>query len=285
MSLAPAKSDGLLATRLTCAILFLPERVGGASPEGRVNASGELARVAAAKLDITMSAVPEIVTKAEFASLLGVSRPAVSQYISEKKISGPAIVGSGVRARINVEIARRQLNKNLDVVRHNSLSGKARTTGTLKTATVRQVPPPEAPEPPSPPPGARGPQTVSGDDLARVLGIDATAFQQAVRDGVIVRASKDRFELVRSINRYTESLRSALDAAQQPEETGVEEAIKNQRLDQLSLSNDKAREEALARSGRYVLAEDVQQEIGRTASRILTLIESTMIDFAALVSG
>jgi len=105
--------------------------VGGASPEGRVNASGELACVAAAKLDITMSAVPEIVTKAEFASLLGVSRPAVSQYISEKKISGAALVGSGHRAKINVEIARAQLRKNLDVVRHNSLSGKAKVTGPI----------------------------------------------------------------------------------------------------------------------------------------------------------
>jgi hypothetical protein len=55
----------------------------------------------------------------------------VSQYISEKKISGAALVGSGHRAKINVEIARAQLRKNLDVVRHNSLSGKAKVTGPI----------------------------------------------------------------------------------------------------------------------------------------------------------
>lgn len=69
--------------------------------------------------------------KSRVASLLGVSRPAVSQYISEKKISGAALVGSGHRAKINVEIARAQLRKNLDVVRHNSLSGKAKVTGPI----------------------------------------------------------------------------------------------------------------------------------------------------------
>jgi len=76
-----------------------------------------------------MSAVPEIVTKSEFAKILNVSRPAVSQYISEKKISGAALVGSGHRAKINVEIARRQLTKNLDAVQHLGSNGRARVTG------------------------------------------------------------------------------------------------------------------------------------------------------------
>ena len=78
---------------------------------------------------LSLSVSPEIVTKAEFASLLGVSRPAVSQYISEKKISGAALVGSGHRAKINVDLAKAQLRKNLDVVQGLGANGKAKVTG------------------------------------------------------------------------------------------------------------------------------------------------------------
>ncbi len=59
----------------------------------------------------------EIVTKSEFAALLGVSAARVSQFISEKKISGAAIVGRGVRARIRVSVAREQLDAPKGVAR------------------------------------------------------------------------------------------------------------------------------------------------------------------------
>ena len=149
-----------------------------------------------------MSAVPEIVTKAEFASLLGVSRPAVSQYISEKKISGAALVGSGHRAKINIAIARRQLNKNLDVVRHNSLSGKARVTGPI--ADIDDLP-------------------VEHCDV------------------------------------------------------GVEESIKQERLRQLELGNGKLQDEANARAGLYVLADDMRQELGIIVTRVLTEVDLLIV--------
>jgi DNA-binding transcriptional regulator YdaS (Cro superfamily) len=157
-----------------------------------------------------MSAVPEIVTKAEFASLLGVSRPAVSQYISEKKISGAALVGSGHRAKINIAIARRQLNKNLDVVRHNSLSGKARVTGPI--ADIDDLP-------------------VEHCDV------------------------------------------------------GVEESIKQERLRQLELGNGKLQDEANARAGLYVLADDMRQELGIIVTRVLTEVEAFHFEAANAIAA
>jgi len=59
----------------------------------------------------------QIVTKSEAAAILGVSRPCFSQYLAEGKVDGQAIVGSGHRARIDVDIAREQLRKRLEPVR------------------------------------------------------------------------------------------------------------------------------------------------------------------------
>ena len=163
-----------------------------------------------------MSAAPQIVTKSEAAAILGVSRPCFSQYLVEGKVDGPAIVGSGHRARIDVDIAREQLRKRLEPIRFLGGQGKAKVTGSAaaKTNPLRAVP----------------------------------------------SANNDDADL---INRRC-----------------IEDDIKTERLAQLALGNAKLREEAAARSGKFVLAEDVQQEIGRAASRILTLVESSLADFA-----
>lgn len=55
------------------------------------------------------------VTKGEFARLINVSPGRVSQYISEGKLHGPALVGEGRMARIAVDIAAKQLNNSLDI--------------------------------------------------------------------------------------------------------------------------------------------------------------------------
>ncbi|MEE4012110.1 hypothetical protein V1T76_08625 [Roseibium sp. FZY0029] len=56
-----------------------------------------------------------VVSKGAFADIIGVSAGRVSQYISEGKISGPALVGEGRRAKINVAVAREQLRLALDI--------------------------------------------------------------------------------------------------------------------------------------------------------------------------
>lgn len=55
-----------------------------------------------------------IVTKGEFAHLSNVTPGRVSQWLSEGKIHGAAIVGEGQRARIRVDVAREQLRAGLD---------------------------------------------------------------------------------------------------------------------------------------------------------------------------
>ncbi|SHO65827.1 hypothetical protein SAMN02745172_02474 [Pseudoxanthobacter soli DSM 19599] len=57
----------------------------------------------------------DVVSKGEFARLSNVSPGRVSQWISEGKLSGAALVGSGRTARINVAEARRQLRQKLDI--------------------------------------------------------------------------------------------------------------------------------------------------------------------------
>tara|TARA_A100000171_G_scaffold6710_2_gene5210 strand:+ start:17332 stop:18000 length:669 start_codon:yes stop_codon:yes gene_type:complete len=62
-----------------------------------------------------MASSSDVVSKSEFARLIGVSKPRVSQLISEGKITGDAISGEGRSAKIVVSVARDQLNASLDL--------------------------------------------------------------------------------------------------------------------------------------------------------------------------
>lgn len=57
----------------------------------------------------------EIVSKGEFAALIGVSPGRVSQYLKEGRISPAAVEGEGRNARIRVEQAKADLRTALDV--------------------------------------------------------------------------------------------------------------------------------------------------------------------------
>ncbi|MBG6205396.1 hypothetical protein IWQ49_000040 [Labrenzia sp. EL_126] len=59
--------------------------------------------------------VPELLSKGAFAKLINVSPGRVSQYISEGKLSGPALEGEGRNAKVRVAEARAQLNQKLDI--------------------------------------------------------------------------------------------------------------------------------------------------------------------------
>jgi hypothetical protein len=120
--------------------------------------------------------------------------------------------------------------------------------------------------------------------MARVLGIDTAVLSAAIKDGIIVRAGKDQYELIRSIGNYTESLRNAVDAAQ-PEETGVEALIKDERLRQLALGNEKTQDEAHARAGTYTLTADMKRELGIIATRILTEVEAFHVEASHTIAA
>lgn len=57
----------------------------------------------------------QVVSKGEFARLIGVSAPRVSQYIGERKLFGEALVGEGRSARIRVSAAKAQLRRFIDI--------------------------------------------------------------------------------------------------------------------------------------------------------------------------
>jgi hypothetical protein len=64
-----------------------------------------------------------LVRKSEFAEMRGVSPGRVSQWIAAGQIDGAAIVGSGQRALINVELACAQLQERLAVDERFGLNG------------------------------------------------------------------------------------------------------------------------------------------------------------------
>ena len=66
-----------------------------------------------------------MVTKAEFAELMNVTRQRVSQWLSARQIDGEALVGEGRAAQINVEIARQQLSDRLSLSQRLGANGKA----------------------------------------------------------------------------------------------------------------------------------------------------------------
>lgn len=79
--------------------------------------------------------------------------------------------------------------------------------------------------------------------------------------------------------------RLGAEAVNGAEGTSVEGEIKLQRLQQLELSNAKARAEAAIRSGRYLEADAVRQEMGRIAGRMTVLVEAGMVEMATAIAA
>jgi hypothetical protein len=127
----------------------------------------------------------EILSKSEFAALLGVPPAAVSVWIKRRKLSGNALVGSGYSSRI------------------------------------------------------------------RVTGRETSIPAPAARP------------------------KAARDAPPAGGET-VEARIKVERHMALRLANEKAKEEAGARAGKYALASDVVQQLGHAESRLLTIFDAAL---------
>ncbi|WP_319533406.1 hypothetical protein [uncultured Cohaesibacter sp.] len=77
----------------------------------------------------------DIVSKSEFAKRIGVSAARISQMLSEGKISGEAVHGEGRRAKIDVEVACRQIGVRRDI---GQSLGNGATTNLNPDAGVSQ---------------------------------------------------------------------------------------------------------------------------------------------------
>lgn len=135
-------------------------------------------------MDGAVAVEPEIVSKAEFARLSNVSRGRVSQWLSEKKIFGDAIVGEGREAQIHVARARAQLRQFLDI-------GQRMGNG-LST----QLNGPEPSVVPSPAPIA-----VDQVPSAQVLPFQRQQQQEPPRDPIEEQIKRERLETARRTNR------------------------------------------------------------------------------------
>lgn len=89
---------------------------------------------AAALAQADQAAADPIVSKGQFAQLIGVSPGRVSQMIAEGKIGPEALVGEGRSARIRVETARAQLRERTDLGQRLGNGLETRLDGALPFA-------------------------------------------------------------------------------------------------------------------------------------------------------
>ncbi|MET4734771.1 gas vesicle protein [Thalassospira sp. MBR-102] len=95
-----------------------------------------------------MASSSEVVSKSEFARLIGVSKARVSQLISESKITGDAIQGEGRTAKIVVAAAMVQLKATLDLDQRaangradlNTVDGSVETPLPTENTSVLRAP-------------------------------------------------------------------------------------------------------------------------------------------------
>jgi hypothetical protein len=103
----------------------------------------------------------QVVSKAAYARLKGVSGARVSQWISDRRIDGPALVGEGRSAQIDVAIADEQLKQRLDLSQRlgNGLSTRLGQTAAATTSSV-ELPLATAEAPPVAPPAPSAIDTI-----------------------------------------------------------------------------------------------------------------------------
>lgn len=192
---------------------------------------------------------PEIVSKGEFAALLGVHKSRVSQYISSGRIDGAALVGEGREQRIRVAVACEQLRRRLD-------PGQRLGNGLGTRLTIPAAPPGVALQ------GAAE-QTPAGGVLSATQPTAATASASAPPSA----GSDPTVSLTQTAS------------------DGLDDRIRKARLEGIERDNRKKAEEEAARAGRYVLATDTKAEMTRLAREMLTVFDGALADLAAAVAA
>lgn len=130
----------------------------------------------------------DVMTKGDFAALIGVSPGRVSQYISDGKIHGPALAGEGRSARVVVSVAQQQLQRTLEPSQRFGANG----------AALRTVPPAQHHAPPAAP--KREPRR--GDDAGteKYTPADELADLRIRRERIITEREERNEQL--EIGRY-----------------------------------------------------------------------------------
>lgn len=129
-----------------------------------------------------------IVTKGEFARMKNRAPSAISNWIADGRITQAALVGSGVRARIWVEQAERDLSRNLDPSQQIAQDHPLSLT----------APAADAPAAPSPAPASAPlPAPAEDEDLRRRRRADADSAES--------QAKLNRLKIEREAGRWVEA--------------------------------------------------------------------------------
>lgn len=141
---------------------------------------------------------PDVISKGAFAKRRNVSPGRVSQWISEGKIFGVALVGDGRHAQIRESVAVAQLNRKLDIIQRlgNGLSTRLDPIATPQPATAPAAPlMPSASSENAPDGAADGPRADPIEDkimrerLEQLRRLNRkTATEEAARAGLLVNA-------------------------------------------------------------------------------------------------
>ncbi|MBS1164160.1 MAG: hypothetical protein H6R00_185 [Proteobacteria bacterium] len=145
----------------------------------------------------------EIVSKSRFAEIIGVSPGRVSQYIAEGKISHAAIVGEGQRAKIDVEVAKDDLRRTLDIAQRlgNGISTRIDAAVRPNETTARPAGEAGAPAAPLPEPPRGIDQELKLEKLQQI--------RRANRNAAIADA-KSRGELITTVDAKAEMTKVAM---------------------------------------------------------------------------
>jgi hypothetical protein len=145
---------------------------------------------------------------------------------------------------------------------------------------------------------ASGEDVTSKSKFAKLVGVSPPRVSQWLREGklsgdaLVGRGHRARIRVSVAV----EQLKRNLDPVQHLGAAGrarldgngaagpsVEDEIKAARLRQLALTNAKLAAEEAARSGRYVLADDMRQELGRVVARVISVVDSALTEMANAV--
>jgi hypothetical protein len=121
----------------------------------------------------------ELLSKGQFAARISVSPGRISQMISEGKIGPEAIEGTGLRAKIKVDVALQHLKQRLDPNQRFGLNGI--TTRLDQPAEPKPV---EKPDEPRPPPASI--------DLPPIDPVEDRIKREKLRQAELVTAKLER---------------------------------------------------------------------------------------------
>lgn len=172
--------------------------------------------VAAAMVD------PDVISKGEFARRRNVTPGRVSQWLSEGKIFGAAIVGEGRTAMIRESVACQQLKVKLDPMQMtgNGLSTKLDVAPPAPVASLGDVLPFPAPSPPPggvPPAPPSSPPVDSIEEKIKRQRLEQLerqnregARQEAVSAGLLTNADEAKKQVGRAVSQLVSTFEGAL---------------------------------------------------------------------------